>query len=307
MSYSPEELQVYLFAAAEDGDRLVIQHNIFKAGFLKILEQVLEQYGLANRLEAARAAKTKLRILDIGCAEGLYLHDVAEVLEARGLLEAAQFNGIDLNVGAISTAEEFCQQSNPPRPYLNFYVHDASMPLEDCLGLRQEGKTEFDFIYLNATLEHLHNARQHLARFYQALKPGGVIYLWDAVTEESEEGWQAPHPLLTPLAHQFNRLIMEANQGLMVCRETAGWLTEMGAEQVQATNLAQPIGGTTPGGRQMLRNSVMMVRNGLPQMVSRGIMSQAQADELMATLHRDLSPASSGYQSWVSTLARKPL
>jgi hypothetical protein len=66
------------------------------------------------------------------------------------------------------------------------------------------------------------------------------------------------------------------------------------------------MGGQSVTGMQMLRRLVMLIRNSGPMLVSRGAMTQAQCDELMATLYRELTPEIRGQETWIDTLARKP-
>ena|SRR5438105_4647772 len=83
---STQELQQYIFSKSDDRERLSLQHATFKPNFVHILEQLLNEYGLAEQLLRQAAANPGERVghvLEIGCGEGLYLHDVAEVFEAH--------------------------------------------------------------------------------------------------------------------------------------------------------------------------------------------------------------------------------
>lgn len=306
MSAGKTAYQEYMFGAVDDGDRRTFQHNIFKSNFVERINYLLDEYGLAQRLETARANGQKLRILDLGCAEGLFLHDVAEVLETRGLLSAAELIGIDREVNSIMLAEQLSKLSEPPRPYLNFYVHDATEPLEGSIGLRHKGIARFDFIFALSLIQHLPEAPRHLEAIYQTLKPGGVLYLRDAVMEEGERGWKSGHPVLAPFGAALNNFVRSLNNGLDVSVEEAGWLREIGAERVQAIPLVYPVGGKTPVGMQMLRNSVMLVRNTGASLIDQGKLSAGQFEKIMDTLFRELSPESMGQQTWMETFACKP-
>lgn len=305
MTVTNTTYQKYMFGAADDGERRTFQHNLFKADFVKRIEYLLKEYGLETKLETALANGKKLRILDLGCAEGLFLHDMAEVLEKKGLLKAAELIGIDRDVDMINLAEQLSTLSTPPRPYLNFYVHDVTEPLESSIELRYKGVAKFDFIFALSLVQHLPNARQHLEAIYRTLKPGGVLYLRDAVMEEGENGWISSHPILRPFGFALNSFVRSLNDGLDVSVEEANWLREIGAEQVQTIPVKYVIGGNTPHGMQMLRNSVMLVRNSGAALIAQGKFTPAQFDGIMNTLFKELTPESAGQQTWLETLARK--
>src|SRR5262249_34657223 len=148
MSMTKTEYRDYIMGMADDRQRMERTHRHLKAEFVRVVEQVLEEYELAEQLKAAKSGEcTRLKILDVGCGEGLYLHDVAEVLEGRDLLSAATFYGTDINQAMIETAVEYARLSKPPRPYLNFYVHDIRQPFETQPGLFLDRQPYFDFIF----------------------------------------------------------------------------------------------------------------------------------------------------------------
>ena len=82
---TPQQLREYIFAETDDRDRLLIQYQAYKPSFERVLAQVLDEYSLAQRLQAAldnSAVPATVRILDVGCGEGLYLQKIAATLEA---------------------------------------------------------------------------------------------------------------------------------------------------------------------------------------------------------------------------------
>lgn len=307
MGQSAVNFREYIFEASHDRERLVLQHEINKPSVSRIMERVLDEYGLAERLQTAKTNGTKLRVLDVGCGEGLFLHDLAELLETRGLLDAATLIGIDIDMAAIDTAHEFRVLTKPPRPYLNFYVHDVTRPLEECPELRsvEDGQTQFDFIFAIFVTEHLPEARQQVEKLYHALKPGGIIYLRDFLLDEGENGWTSVHPAITPLNRAYCNYLLNLNKGTIVAREQANWLKEVGASQVQALPDLLLVRGDTEFGRKQLRNVVMITRNSGPQLISRGAMTQAEFEQLMNLLFQELGPHSRGQVTHIDTLARK--
>lgn len=303
MSENFEVFTENIFATISDRERLVLQHEVFKPNFLRVVERVLDEFGLAERLEAVKATNVttdKVQILDVGCGEGFFLQDIANVLVSRGLLEASELTGFDIDSEAISSAKEFAQLAEPPKPYLNFYVADLTQPLF------VSAPTEFDFICVTAVIEHIPDARVHLEKLYQALKPGGVLYVRAFSTEHGARGWSTPHPAFDPLYHPFVAFTTKKNPGIDVAYAAADWLKEWGAEKIETGQDTVKAGGETEAGMKMLHNWVMITRSSGGSLVKQGLVTQAQFEELISTLYRELSPQSSGHTTLVDTLARKP-
>jgi SAM-dependent methyltransferase len=298
----------YIFGETYDGQRLELLHLIEKPNLLKNFERILDDYGLAKRLQAAKAQGHKVRILEIGCGEGLALHDLAALLEEHHLLSAADLNGIDINEHAISIAETFAKTAQPPRPYLNFYVHDATQPFDSSLMLRLEGKTgDFDFIFVLGTLEFLPQAANQLQKFYQLLLPGGLLYFHDLITNKGSQGWLSAHPGIEPFSEILIGSISGINQGVDVATATAGWLHDLGAEKVESFTWKRISGGPTEIGRQEMRVIILLIRNTAPQLIKSGLITQAYYEQVMETIYRELSPHHQGQITTIDTLARKPL
>lgn len=174
-------------------------YKVERENFRQIMERALQEYGLLERLKQAKAAYRQLSFIDVGCSEGLILHNLADILEQHGLIEATDLNGADVDSTAIATADEFARAVTPPRPYLNFYVHKLGLPFSECSALVADGKLQFDFLMIRRKLEYLPKARQRLEQFYQALKPGGIIYVRSLIsTADGEDGSVILHPAIEP-------------------------------------------------------------------------------------------------------------
>lgn len=309
------EYKEYVFSKGQDErERLVTQFKCYRPSLVEQFNRVLDEYGLATRLQAANP-KHKVKILDLGCGEGLALQTVAEILERRGLLQNADLYGIDADKTAIATAEKFKLQAKPPRPYLHFLVHDATVPLSKCLGLYFEfstdelvdGEPKFDFIFSSLVFEHIPNARQCLEKIYeQSLKPGGVIFIRDTVLTEGEIGWVLAHQAMRPFVETGLNYMRIANDGVDVSQVTVDWLREFGASQVQAFSTILPIGGESEIGLNMLRNSYLFVRNVGPLLVNKNLVAQEMYDHAMKQLFDELGPHCVGQSGLTDTIAKKP-
>lgn len=297
--------ETYVFSDGDERDRLIVLHDSSKPNFLKVMQRVLDEYGLAELLEKAAQNNTKVRILDAGCGEGLYLYDLAQLLEERNLLEAADLNGIDRDAFSLELANEFKHILQPPRPYLNFYAHDLRKPLAENPELKAADKLQFDFIYATLVLEHISNAEQLLTLLYNYLKPGGIIYLREG--RLSADSWEAPTPSMQPPTHAFYDFIYSVNDGKEIAVLEAGWLKSLGATQVQAIEDTAYANGDNELGLQTLRNWVLAIKNSLPKAIQFGRMTQEQSETLMDTILQELNEGNPhGYWKQVDTLARKP-
>jgi hypothetical protein len=206
----------------------------------------------------------------------------------------------------IETAIEYARLSKPPRPYLNFYVHDIRQPFETQPGLFVDRQPYFDFIFARSLLAFLPHSHQNLTRLYTALAPGGVLYLRDIVYQQGEAGWLSPHPSLTSHLEMGFGQLEALNGGVQVAIATADWLREAGASLVQAIPDRLVLGGASKTGMDNLGDFLMGVRNSLPAHIAAGWTSQAEADRLMDQLYRELGPQCHGQQIYIETFARKP-
>lgn len=296
--------ETYVFSDGDERDRLVTLHDSSKPNFLKILQRVLDDYGLAHRLEQAQQANTKVEILDVGCGEGLYLHDLAQILEARGFLAAADLNGIDRDATSLELAKDFRTVLQPPRPYLNFYVHDIRMPFEENAELKAVNKLQFDFIYATLVLEHIPNAQKIEEMLYQHLKPGGVIYLRNTMLGEGDT--VAPTPSMYQPTRAFQNFIANLNEGVDIAVQTQHWLAAFGAVQIQNFEDVAYANSDSQLGLATLQNWVLAIRNSLPKAVQSGRMTQEQSETLLDTILQELNGDPRGYWKQMDTLACKP-
>ena len=283
-------------------------HKVEKANSRQILERALTEYGLLENLMQAKAGQRRLSFVDVGCSEGLFLHDLADMLEQKGLLEATDLNGVDVDGSAIATAEEFARVVSPPRPYLNFYIHKLGYPFSDCKALAAEGKLQFDFIAIRRKLEYLPKAKKRLEQLYRALKPGGVIYLRSLLsTSTGEDGSVILHPALEPFYLFIREYLASLNKGVFVATALPFWLEEAGAEQVLVSPDIVPVGGPTERGRNYLRNTLIFMEKFSPKLIELGRITPAQYQEGRRQLFSEVTSERQGQVTFVDVLAKKPL
>jgi hypothetical protein len=100
-----QQFHEFLARDATRSERLAISFSGHQRSFQESIQRILDEYGLAHKLEKAKQQGYKLRLLQISCAEGLFLHELANLLEKCGLLEGADLYGITEDPTQISTAD----------------------------------------------------------------------------------------------------------------------------------------------------------------------------------------------------------
>src|SRR5437868_3691817 len=115
--------RTYLYSVVNEEQRNVLQHNAIRPTVFKLLAEILENYGLRQRLEAALQSNSQVQILEAGSGSGSFLRDFADFLNEQHLLEAANLNGVDLNLEYVISAEKQNHQKSAWAK-INYYQHD---------------------------------------------------------------------------------------------------------------------------------------------------------------------------------------
>jgi SAM-dependent methyltransferase len=311
MTLTRTQIRDYIFSMADDGDRTAFQYKCFKPSIIQTFNEVLDEYNLVDYLGQVRTSpkrKDKVRILDVGCGEGLHLYDLAEIIEKRGMLGGAEFYGFDIAEKAFVQAEAHKYQTMPPRTYLNFYIHDVRQPLEQCEALLMDAEKplDFNFIYALHLLNQTTDARKVLTELYRRLRPGGVLYLRNLVeVMDGEDGVISPHPVMTPYIEAVLEFMNGLNDGLNVAGLVGEWLEELGATKIQINKEHYPMGGQTETGLNLLRNLFTGIRNSAPVMLAAGKFKQADYTNMVNTLFKEMGPQMQGRVTYISVTASK--
>jgi SAM-dependent methyltransferase len=299
------QAQEYLYKAIDENQRNQLQHLVLRPTIHKVLTDMLENYGLRQRLEAARNGGSQVSILEAGSGSGSFLRDFADLLQGQGLLQAADLNGLDIDIGYLDQAEKLDNQ-NPAWSNIHYYQHNITVPLEQNLSLSMEKKLQFDCICATVLLQYLPNCREHLLRLYNYLKPGGIIYLCDSyMSYEGEKAWQAPNPTIAQFGVAATKLVRDMNGGKIVAEETANWLREMGAEQVQTVDDLIEAAGSDQRGIEVLRYYISVVRGASAILLKLGLINQAKYDSFLAAVF-EINKNSKARLPFIHTIARKP-
>ena len=71
---------IYVFAGMDDRDRLRMQHSIYMKDVVEALRKMVDSPAFQARLEIAKNSAQKLKVLDVGCGSGLFLHSGIEAV-----------------------------------------------------------------------------------------------------------------------------------------------------------------------------------------------------------------------------------
>ncbi|MET1218642.1 MAG: carboxy-S-adenosyl-L-methionine synthase CmoA [Glaciecola sp.] len=136
---------------------------------------------------AARYAKPKTTIYDLGCATGIATLSIAKQIDPN-----CQVIGLDSSVAMV----------NQCKAYLNNYQHAAPINIElaDITAYHYQPASMF---VMNFTLQFLapDQRQQMLETIYNALLPGGVLILSEKIRAEDPKS----DDLLIDLHHQFKK------------------------------------------------------------------------------------------------------
>jgi 2-polyprenyl-3-methyl-5-hydroxy-6-metoxy-1,4-benzoquinol methylase len=300
---SETTFQEYIFGSdtVDDRERLVVQHELFKPAFLTNLDKVFGEYGLQSRLEHAKQTGGKVRILDMGCGEGLYLYTLEEILAERGFGEVIQLIGVDKDAKAIDVANEMALEED--KVHVHFTVHDLTQPLYTNPELTEP----FDFIYEIASAPYVANFQAVLKNLFEnSLKPGGIMYFRDFTTNEQDTGWITFNPTLTPFFRAFIAFATVPNGGIDLSKQIPLYLAEIStAEKIYTATDVVPIDSKSEIGMNMLRNMVLLVHNSGPVLVRVGKLTQEVFDSTWETMLNEIDEDTATETGLVNTLVKK--
>ncbi len=138
----------YAYAIEENYDESQRQNLYFKVRYSRILA------GLEYVLSFCKG--DKLKILDIGCADGHILNWFRKVRT-----HDVETYGVDLNEAAIAKA-----RSQGHTVYAGRF-EEVDIP---------EG--HFDFVWASHVIEHVADPKAFTEKVYRILKPGGIFWFW---------------------------------------------------------------------------------------------------------------------------------
>jgi len=151
--------------------RAQLTHPLFSSFYSRLARRVLD-HGAVQLGEAVAAGMRPLRVLELGCGEGLLAAALARVASEAGAEIA--YTGSDISASALDLA----RRAAPGE----FVVGDAS---DVAAGLQLGG---FDLVVVKNLLHHLSNPAEFLRRASALLAPGGRLVAAEA-SRGSPQAW----------------------------------------------------------------------------------------------------------------------
>ena len=160
---------------------------------LPFLQRLSVNYGLGKRRRAVTGYKHGGRLLEIGCANGLFLDAMRQTGDW-------QVQGVDVSEAPLRFARE----------HLGLDVIHGSLP--DA----QFPSDTFDAVVMWDVLEHVHGPKETLLEIRRVLKPDGILVLrvpqldsWDrSIFGPYWVGWDAPRHLTVFSRHTLGRMLV---------------------------------------------------------------------------------------------------
>lgn len=282
----------YLLETYSDRDRLFLQYELFRDDFNHWFDRALRLGNLSTD-----PATATWRVLDVGCGEGLFAHEIATRYPRAHII------GFDTDAVAIGTAALTFGRST--KHDLQFYTYDACLPLPPAFDPDRpmtSGGSGFDVALAHIVLPHIRAFDQALRNLRAALKPGGVLYVRDI----DGTSLRFPHPSLVTLWNVFVVALQQIAGGAFT-QNHADYLAHAGFTPITSGVTTYPIGGTTPAGQQMLGNFIRGFPAARRAVVERqGLMRGPEFDAHFQRLMTEITPELVGTFAVINTLACKP-
>ncbi|HEV2374427.1 MAG TPA: class I SAM-dependent methyltransferase [Streptosporangiaceae bacterium] len=263
----------------DDRQRLAQQFSLLREDFNLWFDQALR----LGRL-SADPQRADWAVLDAGCGEGQYAHEVVR------RYPHAHLTGFDADPAAVAAA------AGPAGTGMRFMVHDARQPLP--AEVVPEGGFQAAVAWM--VLLYLPDKRAALAHLAAALAPGGVLMLGNVPDE----------PLL--LDHPDARVILETGRAAIARLGMTGMeqtleplLQEAGFTDITTAVLRYPLGGATSYGHRWYACALSSFAAGRQLLSQAGLMDQAEYEQHLQALVDAPILDQAGELRFLVTLARR--
>lgn len=265
----------------DDRQRLARQFVLLREDFNLWFDQALRLGGLS-----ADPARADWPVLDAGCGEGQYAHEIVR------RYPRADLTGFDADAAAVAVAAS----AAPAGTRTRFVVHDARQPLP--AGLIPEGGFQAAVAWM--VLLYLPDKRAALAHLAAAVAPGGVLMLGNVPDE----------PLLWD--HPDARAILDAGRDAIERLGMTGMehtleplLRQAGFTDIATAMLRYPLGGATSYGHRWHACALSSFAAGRQLLSQAGLMDQAEYEQHLHALENAPILDQSGELRFLVTLARR--
>ena len=262
--------------------RLEYQFELLREDFDLWFDAALRLAGL--RLDPAGATWS---VLDAGCGEGLFTHEIAH------RYPRARVVGFDVDARAVAVAGQRCAR----QPNVALSVHDVRQPILGSVPAAHG----FDLAVLWLVLPYLPDRRTVLANLAATLRPGGVLLLGNV----PDEAQRLDHPAAADLMAAGRQLVERMGLGGLQDSLTP-LLAEAGFEAVTTHELRYPMGGATRSGQRWYAYMLTGMSAAKPVVVDTfGLMDAAEYDRRIDQLAAESVLDIAGDVRFLVTLARR--
>lgn len=275
----------YILDTLTDRDRLYLQFDLHRETVLAGTLRALDSGGLATDPATAR-----WRVLDVGCGEGLHLADMVT------RFPHIQAVGLDRDPEAIRTAGNFEAIGD-----LHFHLASAAdpYPAEFAPGVPGDG---FDLVQMIFAYAHFADHERALANAWRALKPGGIVFLFDPC----EAALEFPHPSLGHLHVAINEGWRRFGNYAAGDRHIEQ-LERAGFEVLEHVPQENPLGGDTERGMGYFTLTAALLQSLRPALVDAvKVIGLAEFKEHFRRFTTEATPEMVGVWRNMQTIARKP-
>jgi SAM-dependent methyltransferase len=227
-------------------------------------------------------------ILDLGCGEGQMGMALCEVYPQAHLV------GLDRDPAAIAQAQQI----------LTLGVRRVTFVVGDMTQGLPPGP--FDLIYASLSLSHLRQPAALVPLLYQALGPGGVLWIKDLGSGMEQA---ARHPLYEQLIKLCFSALAALGGHMQVIAELRPLLIDAGFTDPHLEIETYPLGGSSAGGRSILANMLRLFYT-TRQAISRVHgMPESEIEAMCASISRDAlhSDQEIGTAPFSNLLVRRPV
>lgn len=265
----------------DDRQRLAEQFTLLREDFNLWFDEALR----LGRL-SADPQRADWPVLDAGCGEGQYAHEIVR------RYPHVHLTGFDADPAAVSAASS----ATPAGTSMRFVVHDARQPLPTDLVPGDGFRAAVAWMILL----YLPDRRAALAHLAAALAPGGVLMLGNV----PDEPLRLDHPDANAILDSGRAALSQLGMtGLE--HNLKPLLQQAGFTDITTAALRYPAGGATSSGHRWYTYALSSFAAGRQLLSHAGLMDPAEYDQHLQALVDAPILDQSGEVRFLVTLARR--
>lgn len=280
----------YILESDADRDRMYILFDLWREDFHRMFRRALDLAELPTDPD-----KANFRMLDMCCGEGLVSADILDCYPNVRIV------GIDRDPEASEAGRIGYEHLRNLRIYTRD-VHEP-FPPEFEPGVGGAAGELFDFALFRLALTHLTEGVKVMRNVFAALKPGGVVLLFDPTITTYEN---CPHPsfhILNEIACRTWKYFGTYDAGNV--QESV--VREAGFEVLESSGRVYEVGGESHDGQMNLKlglQTLIAMRKGLVERAK--VISAEDFDSHIKRIETEIPTSAVGSWAFRQTIARKP-